>query len=85
MFKEGQIPEILDNKQEVANFLATIIPSYSEKEFNEPIGADQTSLNDFLKNKREGSEWTEPHGSFGTEIKINVVNGKYQVIVQKEF
>lgn len=85
MFKEGQGPEILDSKQEVANFLATIIPGYFEKEFNEPVGADQTSLNEFLKNKREGSEWTEPHGSSGTEIKINVVNGKYQVTVKKEF
>ena len=85
MFTEGQTPETLNNKQEIIDFLATIIPGYSETEFNEPVGEDQTSLSEFLENRREGSEWTDPHGSANTEIKINIVNGKYQVTVKKEF
>lgn len=85
MFKEGPGPEILDNKQKVANFLAVLIPGYSEREFNEPVGDDQTSLNEFLQNKREGSEWTEPHGPSDIKIKINVINGQYQVTVTKSF
>lgn len=85
MYREGQGSEIMGTKQDVANFIATIIPGYSEQEFNEPVGADGVSLNEFLINKREGSEWTEPHGSAGTEIRISVVNGKYEVNVKKEF
>lgn len=66
--------ESLATKELVIKFLLESIPGYTESALDEPAGADQTTLNEFLTNKTTGSEWTDPHG-----FKINVTDDQYLI------
>jgi len=50
------------------------VPGYNKTNLDEPVGQNQTTINQFLNNKNEGSEWTDPQG-----FKINIVNGEYKL------
>lgn len=70
---------IFQSKDEIADFLIKNVPGYSEAQFNEPIGDEQTTLSQFLERANDGSEWTDPHG-----FKINIADNKFRVSINGE-
>ncbi|MFA5954098.1 MAG: hypothetical protein WC817_00995 [Patescibacteria group bacterium] len=59
---------------EVIEAVLSRIPNYKIDLIDEPIGEEATSLNDFLENNNDGSEWTDPKG-----FKINIAGGEYKI------
>lgn len=71
---EGQkLEKLIINKEEFIEFLLNHVSGYTQELLNTPIGEDQTTLDEFLENKREGSEWTDPKG-----FKVKINNGVYK-------
>ena len=72
---ESKIPRELKvgSKDQIIETILACVPGYNKINLDEPIGQDQTTLDQFLNNKNEGSEWTDPYG-----FKINIVGGEYK-------
>lgn len=61
-------------KDQVVETILENVPDFKEEYLDKPVGVDQTTLNQFLNNKKEDSEWTDPRG-----FKINIVNGEFKL------
>lgn len=67
---------MFSSKEEIKDFIVKNIPWYSDTQFSEPIGNEQSTLGQFLEKANDGSEWTDPHG-----FKISIVENKFRILV----
>lgn len=76
MSVERRTPKELkfSSKNQIVEAILVNVPSFKKENFAQPVGQDQTTLDQFLNNRNEGSEWTDPHG-----FKINVVGEEYKL------
>ncbi len=77
--EHGSSPEIknsMSTVEETVEFILKTFSEYRKEDLEKPIGDEQTSLGDFLRSKKDGSEWTDPHG-----FKINVVGDEYKLTI----
>lgn len=66
-------------KKETTDFIIRNIPGYTAEQLDISVGNEQTTLNQFLENAIDGSEWTDPHG-----FKINIIGNKFRILVNDE-
>ncbi len=70
------IEVIMVTREKVIDFILKNVPQYSKAELDRTVGDGQTTLNYFLNEAKNGSEWTDPHG-----FKINVLNDEFKITI----
>lgn len=70
---------MFNSKEEISDFVMKNISGYTEVQFNEPVGDEQSTLSQFLERANNGSEWTDPHG-----FKINITENKFRISMNGE-
>lgn len=70
---------LVQSKEAVVNFITSNISGYTEAQLDEPIGDAQATLNQFLEQANNGSEWTDPRG-----FKINIEDGQFMIFINDE-
>lgn len=75
MFKESNLSEEkCFSKEQAISFILNNVPGYTEADFDIPVGDKQATLHEFLNSRKNGSEWTDPHG-----FRIDIIGSEFKI------